>query len=148
MPSCGNGCDAKCTDDGRYERANGVVYDQTRDIFWQEQTGPHVVFADAVSYCANLSLGGADRGWRLPSYEELANLLYKAGGLHAGSPGSCTPAIDQAAFPTTAIDYHWMVDGNTGPRPQAISFFDGREHTLFADTPAIVRCIHDPIRSQ
>jgi hypothetical protein len=132
-------------DDSRYQVGDGVVYDRARDVFWEREAGPEVLIADALSYCANLSVGGADSGWRIPTYEELSTILYKAGGLHAGQAPYCTPAIDQAAFPSTSIDYYWTADvGN--PRPKAIYFLDGRDHRLFSDIPATVRCVHDPAR--
>jgi hypothetical protein len=144
MPSCAAGCDPNCVDDGRYQVSSGVVYDRAQDVFWEQDAGPQLVFADAADYCANLSLGGVRSGWRLPSYEELASVLYKPGGLRAGSAGSCIPAIDQAAFPPTATDYYWM-NGDASPRTPAINFFDGRQERLFSDTPAMVRCVHDPV---
>jgi len=144
-PSCGDGCDPTCVEDGRYQVSSGVVYDQTQGLFWERDAGPQLVFADAGDYCANLSLGGVGSDWRLPRYEELASILYKAGGLRAGSAGSCIPAIDQSAFPATLIDYSW-INGDGNARTPAINFFDGREQKLFSDTPATVRCVHDPVK--
>jgi hypothetical protein len=142
-PVCGNGCKGQCVDDGRYQAENGVVYDTAHDAFWERDAGPQLLSADAARYCASLSLGGAEGGWRLPTYDELSIILYKAGGLQAGQDPYCAPAIDQAAFVATPNDYSWTADDGD-PRPRAINFFDGRDHRLFSDTPATVRCIHDP----
>ena len=146
-PSCGDGCDPNCVEDGRYQVSKGVVHDQTQGLFWERNRGPQLVLGDAVDYCASLSLDGVGSDWRLPSYEELAGILYKAGGLRAGSAGSCIPAIDQAAFPASLIDYFWM-NAEGSVRTPAIDFFDGREQRLFSDTPATFRCVHDPVKPQ
>jgi len=146
-PSCGDGCDPNCVEHGRYQESKGVVYDQTQGLFWERDGAPQLVVGDAVAYCANLSLGGIGTDWKIPSYEELAGILYKAGGLRAGSAGSCIPAIDQAAFPASLIDYFWM-NAEGSARTPAIDFFDGRVQRLFSDTHATVRCVHDPVKPQ
>ncbi len=145
-PSCGDGCDANCVEAGRFQVADGVVYDIQRDLFWERDPGPQLIFSEALEYCAGLSLGGADSAWRLPTSDELSSLVYKAGGLKAGLPGYCAPAIDQAAYPSTSQDYYWTAaDGSA--RPTAINFFDGRRHALYADTGATVRCVHDQVEA-
>jgi hypothetical protein len=145
-PVCGDGCDANCVEDGRFQVADGVVYDIQQDLFWEREPGPQLIFSDALDHCAGLSLGGADNAWRLPTGEELSRLLYKAGGLKGGFPGYCAPAIDQAAYPCTYVDYYWTAaDGKA--HPTAINFFDGRRHELYPDTSAAVRCVHDPVQT-
>jgi hypothetical protein len=144
-PFCGDGCDANCVEESRFQVADGVVYNIPQDLFWERDPGPQLIFFDALDYCADLSLGGAVNAWRLPTSAELSSLLYKAGGLKAGFSGYCAPAIDQAAFPSTSLDYYWTAaDGNA--RPTAINFFDGRGHALYSDTSATARCVHDPVR--
>jgi hypothetical protein len=147
VPTCEAGCDPECVEPGRYLRAGPVVIDmRASGRQWQRSVAPRALaFDEAVAYCTHLSLGCHASGWRLPSVDELRSLLYKPGGLQAGRPGYCDPAIDQAAFPGTPSDHHWTshVDRARGEATW-VNFFDGRQHTDVIDTAKSVRCVHDP----
>jgi hypothetical protein len=146
-PTCTEGCDPECVEQGRYLILGPVVLDMHEaGRLWQRVDAPRLLdHAAAVAYCTQLSRGCYASGWRLPSEPELRSLVYKAGGLQAGRPGYCDPAIDQAAFPSTASDHYWTADVDEA-RGEAkwVNFFDGREHTDVVTSEKHVRCVHDP----
>jgi hypothetical protein len=121
-PVCGDGCDPNCVDVGRYRVADGVVYDSAANLFWERDSGPQRVFSDALAYCAGLSLGGADSGWRLPTDAELRNILFKPGGLKAPLPGIAPRQSTKPPLPqhrTTTIGS--PIAGALGPQPSISS---------------------------
>lgn len=85
---------------GRYMVGNGVVYDKSTGLKWQQIAAPSKYvalsgggFPDATSYCTTLNLNGT--GWRLPSVGELETLIDET--LYA-------PSIDRTAFPNMPTD--------------------------------------------
>jgi hypothetical protein len=146
-PACTDDCDPECVELGRYVTLGAIVLDMHEaGRLWQRVDAPHLLdYAAAVAYCTHLSRGCYASGWRLPTEAELHSLVYKAGGLQAGRPGYCNPAIDQAAFPDTASDHYWTSDLDEA-RGEAkwVNFFDGREHTDVISSEKHVRCVHDP----
>lgn len=139
-PVCGPSCDARCVSPFTpYLVTEGYVVDTSaRGRLWQRRpSAAKMTLAQAATYCAKLYLGRVF-DWRLPTVEELSSILYKAGGLHAGSAEACSPAIDQAAFPDTPAEFFWTSE-------QAyVNFFDGRSHRVPIDETMYVRCVHDP----
>lgn len=57
---------------GQYtNNANGTVTDNRTGLIWQQALQPaSYTYATAVTYCANLTLGG-NSNWRLPEISEL-----------------------------------------------------------------------------
>ena len=95
-------------DDGTYQK--GVVrtftVDGTTGLIWQRcsagQTPPNCTgtattytWANAMNYCSSLTLVG--KTWRLPTVNELANLVDYG--------RSSSPSIDTTAFPGTQSEY-------------------------------------------
>lgn len=84
--------------------SGATVRDERTGLVWQRQTDgiKYPTSPEASAACAKLSLDGVS-GFRLPSVKELATLIDES---RAG------PAIDQAAFPETAGDWHWSATPN------------------------------------
>ncbi|HEY4117619.1 MAG TPA: DUF1566 domain-containing protein [Byssovorax sp.] len=140
-PVCGKGCKPMCVEPGRYLANDDVVWDAETHVVWQRNVPPRVDHARAANVCRELVLGGrAD--WRLPTLAELESIVLDAGGLEAGRPQYCDPAIDQAAFPLTPDDFFWTssVDREAGVADY-VSFFDGRTHNDLLSAPLRVRCV-------
>lgn len=96
-------------DDGTYQKGNDrtfIVGGQT-GLIWQRCTAGQVFnlncigsaqsyfYSDAENYCNNLTIGG--RTWRLPTVNELANLVDYG--------KSSSPTIDSTSFPNTQSSY-------------------------------------------
>lgn len=80
------------TDMGTY------VYDSNYGLDWQDGgTGSTLTWADAISYCEELDLGG--KAWRLPNWGEAVTLVDFAGG----SDGNYLPS----AFSEVNNYYYW-----------------------------------------
>ncbi len=76
----------------RYSIFEGVVRDNVTGLLWQQPFDPTArTWAEALSYCEGLSLGGF-ASWRLPNVKELASLV---------AEDVVNPAIDSNAFPDT-----------------------------------------------
>lgn len=60
---------------GQYtNNANGTVTDNRTGLIWQQALQPATyTYATAVTYCANLTLGG-NSNWRLPEISELQSI--------------------------------------------------------------------------
>ena len=81
-----------------------TVHDERTGLVWQRRTdgNKYPTSAEAAAACAKVEIDGAG-GFRLPRVKELATLIDES---RAG------PAIDQAAFPDTAGDWHWSATPN------------------------------------
>ncbi len=60
---------------GQYtNNGNGTITDNRTGLIWQQALQPATyTYATAVSYCANLTLGG-NSNWRLPEISELQSI--------------------------------------------------------------------------
>ena len=120
-----------------YADDGDTIFDNVTTLTWQKQDdGVEKVMSAAITYCANLTLGG-QTDWRLPNRIELASLI---------DNGTYAPAINTTYFPNTLFllashywsstpdldspggDY-WLVDFNTG--------YSVRTH----DSDNYVRCV-------
>ncbi len=136
---------ASCNQAGRYAVTTDVVVDlQNGRRLWQRGLQAPAVYDVAGVFCANLVLAGL-KSWRLPSYTELATLLYQQGGL-SGCP-TCDPATDQAAFPAVPSSATvWTTELYMPSIYQTVNFCDGRKkYPTDITTPTAFRCVHDPI---
>ena len=97
------------------DNGNGTVTDEVTGIIWEKNDAAADNWADAVSYCEDLVLGGVGPdAWRLPEIQELWSIL---------DLGAANPAIE-SDFPTaqstlwsatsaggdTDAESAWMVD--------------------------------------
>jgi Protein of unknown function (DUF1566) len=84
---------------GRYDIANGMVYDIKTNLTWQQVISPGMYTqAEAVRHCATLGLNGVT--WRLPTMREILTIV----DISVAPPG---PTIDAKAFPNTPIGFYW-----------------------------------------
>jgi hypothetical protein len=82
------------------DRGNGIIEDQEKGLMWQKATAPGTyTWDEALSYCANLSLGGFS-DWRLPELIELFSLVDRS----ISPPG---PIINTTYFPLTRSGHYW-----------------------------------------
>jgi hypothetical protein len=112
-----------------------VVLDMDSGLSWQRTvTATLYLPADAVTYCASLSLDGCSQ-WRLPERVELATLIDHT---------FASPAIDPTAFPATPIDtLHWTASPATSSGNQwAINFANGNTFWDVTTSSYHVRCVH------
>jgi hypothetical protein len=144
---------AGCYQSGRYSisAGGGIVVDLTNSrMLWTRATHSTTGHNAAVSDCNLLVLEGVN-GWRMPTYAELSLLNYMTGGLN-GCP-TCSPAIDQSAFPDTAAGLQMSPDGaywsnsynSTRMGWDSDNYCDGRNNYQDAGTGlGVYRCVHDP----
>ena len=82
----------------KYNDGGGTVSDIATGLMWQKATAPGTyTWAQAISYCENLTLGGHS-DWRLPTIEELDSIV---------DYGRVDPAIDTDYFPDTGASFYW-----------------------------------------
>lgn len=144
----GTCADPMCTEPGRYRVEGEVVVDLKNDQrLWQRNFATGLNYAEATTFCAGLKLRGIS-GWRLPNGAESGSIVLRAGGLKGcGVPGYCTPAIDQQAFPDTAVDLYWISQPYDDGMHLTRNYCDGRStpYQEEDESPHYVRCVHDPI---
>lgn len=102
-------------------------------LTWQRTFTEKKTWGDAVTYCADLNLGGFN-DWRLPSRIELVSLV----------DFTRLPSIDQEAFPNTANDYFWSASPTSPRRDFYFSLYFGAGLTAFgipSSASAHVRCV-------
>jgi len=111
-----------------------TVTDNVTGLMWQRQDDGTRNWANAISYCEGLTLGGY-ANWRLPNEYELQGIV---------DYGRYSPAIDTAVFPGTIPDWYWSSStyayGTYGA--WHINFYDGRVHHYgFKTNYYYVRCV-------
>lgn len=132
----------KCVDIGRYEAKGAAVIDTAAGKVWQRLVDPVTrTQPEAVAYCTSLNVDG-QTGWRLPSVAELGSIRFKP-GLIKGGTDSCSPSIDQSAFPDTPASVFWTSTARPLGDVYYTNFADGRSHGSQLDEPMFVRCVHD-----
>ncbi|MCL4233352.1 MAG: DUF1566 domain-containing protein [Deltaproteobacteria bacterium] len=81
-----------CAGDDDEEKDKGDTWtDPATSFTWQVERSEKLVWDDAVAYCENLELGGADL-WRLPNIGELRTLIRGCPATEIG--GACRIAAD------------------------------------------------------
>ena len=129
---------------------NGVVTDQVTGWVWQQTDGGEMTYANAITYCQNLELGG---------YTDLATAHRSA----ALQPRRCRSqsGAEHYCFPVTTAEYWWTSNaqvndstkiwvvnagGGIGPHPMSETISAGgpkRFHTrCVRSTPASVTSAH------
>ncbi|MBP7688696.1 MAG: DUF1566 domain-containing protein [Thermoflexales bacterium] len=115
---------------------NGTVTDQVTGFMWQQSDGGEMTYANALTYCQSLTLGGYT-DWSLPPADQLFNILNH----------DRNPALNTTAFTSTAAEYWWSnqtqandaskvwvvnAGGGIGPHPMSETISAGglkRYHT-------------------
>ncbi|NPA65260.1 MAG: DUF1566 domain-containing protein [Epsilonproteobacteria bacterium] len=121
------------------DNAKEVVSDTVTHLMWQDNADAKTVrkpWADAKTYCANLTLGGYS-DWRLPNIEELVSIVDRK---HK------RPAMD----PTfqNVKDYFVLTWSSTplamdSFNALAVDFEDGKDTLYNRADPKFVRCVRD-----
>ena len=104
------------------DNGDGTITDNVTSLMWQKTVpAATYAYADAVTYCATLTLGGYG-GWRLPSFIELVSIVdYEVS----------SPSIN-IIFPSTPSAYFWSetaVGGSTS-KVWAVFFANGTNGTV------------------
>lgn len=119
-----------------YSRANEVVTDNVTGLEWQDDAEAKTVtktWAEAQTYCANLSLDGG--GWRLPTVQELQSIIVD---------GAHNPSIDTTAFVNyTTSSYYWSSTTSAYFTSYAwiVNFYDGYTSSYSESSTYYVRCV-------
>jgi len=131
---------------GRYKidyAGTGTVFDTKTNRTWQRaapttggvNANGTYNWADAKTYCANLSLGTPASGWRLPDVRELLSIV---------DLSEKSPAIDTTAFPATQTDtYFWSASPLQCSSSYAwlVYFYNGYSYNLGVADTNRVRCV-------
>jgi formylglycine-generating enzyme required for sulfatase activity len=122
---------------------NGTIVDEVTGLVWQKTDGGEMTWANAVTICAGLDLGGSS-DWRLPNSHELFSIL---------NHDHNNPALDTTFFPATGAQYWWSgseragdtgaawsvnAGGGIGPHPKSETVSAGGSKRFHA------RCVQGP----
>jgi hypothetical protein len=141
-------------DDGQYQlgrartysdNSNGTITEVSTGLVWQKcsaglsgttcATGSASTFtwANALSYCNSLSFAG--RTWRLPTVNELANLVDYS--------RAASPVVNTTFFPATVANYYWSSTTYAPFTTYAwyVFFDNGTVDSFFKTNNFYVRCI-------
>lgn len=136
---------ASLRDDGYYQKgiapsytrdnANEIVTDNITGLLWQDDAAAKTVtrnWADAKTYCANLTLGGYSN-WRLPTRTELISLI---------DYGRTNPAINTAFSNTASSDYRSStIYVGINEASWGVDFYKGDQCTRKKSSNDHVRCV-------
>jgi hypothetical protein len=121
---------------GQFVVDGDVVRDTKTGLVWQNALGMNLSFADAQSYCENLTLGGSS-AWRAPSLKELQTLVDDE---YLEGP---TRHEREAFAPLGDVVFVWTSTAPAG-RPGeawAVAFTGGIPTQHFATDLLAVRCV-------
>ena len=112
-----------------------TVTDNVTGLVWQREDDDTTRnWANAISYCEGLTLGGYE-DWRLPNEYQLQSIV---------DYGRYNPAIDPVAFPSTNHTYYWSSSTNAYSSEYAwdVSFYNGSVYYgLHKTYTGYVRCV-------
>jgi hypothetical protein len=134
-----------CTLPGQFTLTNDVAVDSVHAQSWQRGALASGTLSSALAGCASLSLQSVG-GWRVPTLADWKRVTVKCGLLNAGHAGTCTPCVDQEAFPPEPSDStgqeYWTADV-LGPDAQSFDTFSGRAFRVAKDASLATRCVRD-----
>ncbi|MCB9660201.1 MAG: DUF1566 domain-containing protein [Sandaracinaceae bacterium] len=112
----------------RFVTTDTTATDGITGLEWARATASPRSWAAAVDHCT--SLGGR----RLPTRAELLSLVTRT---------ATGPAIDQDAFPTTALDWFWTASSSVDDtRAHIVNFGSGLTSQSLKTELVRVRCVH------
>jgi hypothetical protein len=106
---------------------------------WQQETPENeMTWYNAIEYCKNLNLGG-HTDWRLPTIQELLNLLEYT---------KFNPAINEEYFPNTILDFYWSSTDYVYPKYYAwgVRFDYGNNSVADKGCSQYVRAVRERIK--
>lgn len=119
------------------DNGDGTATDMVTTLMWQQQDdGAQKTWANAITYCTGLSLGGhAD--WRLANVKELTSIAYYK---------SSNPAINTKIFPSTpstSTAFYWTSTtiSNDGATACAVNFSNGGAGGRAKTGSSYARCV-------
>jgi hypothetical protein len=116
------------------DNGDGTITDDVTTLVWQKQDdGVTKNWADAITYCDNLTLGG-QTNWRLPSRLELVSLI---------DNGTSNPAVNTTYFPNTS-SYIYRTStkyGGSASDSWGVNFSFGVTGGYMDDATTYVRCV-------
>jgi hypothetical protein len=116
------------------DNSDGTVTDNVTSLGWEQSVPTKTVTqAEALAYCASLSLAG-HMDWRLPSYVELFSIV---------DPSTFNPSINGSVFPSTPADYSWTSTLHAGSSDYAwaVDFTNGDPLSIVVSSAKYVRCV-------
>ena len=135
--------DGVCAAPG-YTISNGTVADAATQLLWQQSVPANPCpadaaqfgagqcsWADAVTYCEGLDLGGP--GWRLPALVELFSIV------DLGATGGSN--VDATAFPGTPPAAFWTATTDSSGYGYYVSFQTGGVGKDGKGSGRVVRCV-------
>ena len=115
------------------DNGDGTVTDTTTGLTWRQTAVSSKTWAEALTYCENLTLGG-HTDWRLPGIKELRSLI---------DTGRHDPAINPNYFPDAEASWYWS--GTTSAyRPQdawIVNFYFGDVDGFIKTDGNLVRAV-------
>jgi len=116
------------------DNGNGTITDNVTGLIWQkEDDNTSRTWADASTYCDNLTLGGQS-DWGLPSDMELMSIV---------NYGIYNPSINTTYFPNTNSSSYWSSTAYAGGSSLAwyVYFGDGGVSSNGKSSNGYVRCV-------
>jgi hypothetical protein len=113
------------------DNGDGTITDNVTTLMWQKQdNATGYTWANALTYCKNLSLGGYAVGsWRLPNVKELKSIVDFT---------KYAPAINGTYFPGTKSSYYWS--STTYAVNTTLAWFVGFDGGYTGDDVRAVAC--------
>ena len=121
------------------------------DLLWEKKTQEKMSWNDAMEYAKNLRLGGYD-DWRLPTTDELLEVVTRCGGVDttygddywseiAGK--NRANKIYQANYRTKGFGFiiYWSSDSIYSDTAGLVDFYNGYQSHLYKHTNLYVRCV-------
>lgn len=117
------------------DNGNGTVSDSDTGLMWQQGEPGLMIWADALTYCETLSLGG-QADWRLPNLTELESLV----DYSISYPG---PTINTTYFPNIYASYYWSSTTYAYDTSLAwfVYFYDASVTAWYKSSNDYVRCV-------
>lgn len=121
-----------------FKRQNdkNIVIDFVNNLTWQDNLdvkNQRKNFHEAKQYCASLSLGGYENGWRLPTLDELKSIVINVGNDEERKTNEI--------FQNEAKGFVWSGDEAQNNRIKIINFDDGTQTLRHINEKAKIRCV-------
>lgn len=124
----------------RFRRINEVVADMENRLVWQDSIDVQntvMNFYDAETYCKNLEMDDSPYNWRLPTYQELAQLYnYGTNGIH-----------DPFNYPFEAQYWTETLDPEDSESAKYVDFEFGTDGIGSMNEDRYVRCVKGTSRT-